>query len=186
MWPRCRLAAGLAQDPFSDRNDEAALFGRRNERAWRNETAARMMPSDQGLEADDTTADQGLRLVMQSKLLEIYRSPQLTLESAPVARTLVHLGGEEPHGAGAFGLRATHGGICIPDQSFDLRAVGRENRHSDAQRHPKLATFDLDVLHYSAKNVHHECFSRVRLGTGPGNQNEFVAADASHVGSLRR
>src|SRR5262245_66583625 len=123
MRPRRRLAASLAQDPFADRNDEAALFGRRNECAGSNEAAARMMPSDQRLEADDTPVDQGLRLVVQSKLLEVYGSPQITLERAPVARALVHLRGEEPDSAGAFSPRATHGSIGIPDQRFDLRTV---------------------------------------------------------------
>src|SRR5262245_65675820 len=122
-----------------------------------------MVPSDQRLEADDTPADQGLRLVMQSKLLEVDRGPQITLERAPVARALVHLRGKESHSAGAFGLRATHGGIRISNQRFDLGAVSREHRHSHAQRYAKLATFNLDVLGYSAENVHCECFSCHRL-----------------------
>src|SRR5262245_25384665 len=146
MRPRRRLAASLAQDPFADRNDEAALFGRWNKCAGSNEPAARMIPSHQRLEPDDAPVDQGLRLVVQSKLLEVYRSPQIPLERAPVARALVHLGGEEPDSAGALDLRTTHGSIRIPDQRFDLRAVGREDRHSDAQRHPKLATFGLDFI----------------------------------------
>jgi len=50
--PGGRLAAGLAQDPLAHFHDQAALFGERNEIAGRDETAHRMQPARQRLEAD--------------------------------------------------------------------------------------------------------------------------------------
>ena len=57
LRPRRRLAAGLAQDPFADRDDEAALLGERNEVAGRDQAALRMLPAHQRLEADDLAVD---------------------------------------------------------------------------------------------------------------------------------
>ena len=55
--------ASLARCPFADFADHAVLFGERDERARRHEAARRMIPTQQGLEAEHLSIDLSLRLV---------------------------------------------------------------------------------------------------------------------------
>jgi hypothetical protein len=71
--PRRCFAAGFTQDPFADRNDEAAFLGERNERIRGDPTAARVQPADQRLEADDFASGLRLRLIMHAQLAAIDR-----------------------------------------------------------------------------------------------------------------
>src|SRR5262249_23009583 len=49
--PGRKLAARLAERPFTDREDQSGLFGDRDELARRDETSLRMVPSDQSFKA---------------------------------------------------------------------------------------------------------------------------------------
>ncbi len=63
--PGRRLAAGGAQNPFAELDDDAALLGQRDEGAGRDHALARMMPAHQRLEAGDLAVDMRLRLIVQ-------------------------------------------------------------------------------------------------------------------------
>ncbi len=133
LRPGRRLAAGLAQDPFAHRDDQAALLGERNEGAGRDHAALRMLPAHQRLEADDLAVDARLRLVMQRQFAALDRRAQLLLQRAPLAQPLVHVGFEEAERAAPLRLGAIERGVGIGDQRVGVGAVGREDRDADAE-----------------------------------------------------
>jgi hypothetical protein len=49
----CQLPAGLAKDALADFQDQAGLFGHRDEIHGRNDYPAFLFPADQRLGADD-------------------------------------------------------------------------------------------------------------------------------------
>ena len=80
-FPGRALAAGLVQDPFVDRQDQARLFGQAQERAGRQQAALRVLPAQQRLDADDLVAAQiDLRLIVQHEFVARQRTAQLGLE----------------------------------------------------------------------------------------------------------
>ena len=58
LVPARRLAAGGAQHPFADLQDQAALLGDRDEDRRRDGAALGMLPAQQRLEADDLAGRQ--------------------------------------------------------------------------------------------------------------------------------
>src|SRR5262245_57040297 len=87
--PGRRLAAGLAQNPFPDLHDEAAVLGERNEGRGRDQPAFRMPPPYQRLEAHNLAADPRLRLVEQGELLVLDGRAELVLKRAALAQLVV-------------------------------------------------------------------------------------------------
>jgi hypothetical protein len=53
LRPTGRLTAGRAQNPFADLQDRTAVLRDRNENARRYVATGRMLPAQQGLEADN-------------------------------------------------------------------------------------------------------------------------------------
>src|SRR5207249_12187858 len=51
--PLLGLTAGLPQHPVLERDDQAVLFGHRNELGWRDQAALRMAPAREGFDAND-------------------------------------------------------------------------------------------------------------------------------------
>src|SRR5438046_966280 len=108
-WPRsmtartiladCLFLPGLlakAASILSLSNDQAALFGKRDEIAGRDEAAQRMHPARQRLEAGDLAGGNrgtggGLRLVVQRQLAVLDRDRKILVQHAAVADLLVHL-----------------------------------------------------------------------------------------------
>src|SRR4030095_12893476 len=69
LRPGRRFAAGLPQNPFADRDDQTALLDQRDKDIRRYDAAARMLPPDQRLEADDLASDQCQGLIVQDKFV---------------------------------------------------------------------------------------------------------------------
>src|SRR6185312_6222445 len=87
VLPRAALLAGLAQHAFADGQDQARLFGQRDEASRRDQALLRMLPAQQRFEADDAARLQArLRLVVHGQLVALERAPQRVLE----AEALVH------------------------------------------------------------------------------------------------
>ena len=64
-----RLAAGLAQDPAADRDDQARLLGERDEGVGADHAALGVMPAQQRLDAGDAAvAEAHDRLVVELEL----------------------------------------------------------------------------------------------------------------------
>ena len=68
--PALRLPTGRLQHPLSDRDDQSGLFGQRDEVTRWDHTHHRVLPTDQGLDADHALGVDGvLRLIMQHHAL---------------------------------------------------------------------------------------------------------------------
>ena len=109
--PGRRLAAGLAQDPFAHLDDQAAFFRDRDEVGGRNETAQRMHPARQRLEAGDLAggdgvAGGGLRLIVERQFAVLDGDREILVQHAAVADLLVHLRLEHVDGAARLLLGA--------------------------------------------------------------------------------
>src|SRR5215211_2947462 len=182
--PGCRLAAGFTQNPFADRDDEPALFRQRNEGVWRNVAAARMMPAQERLEADDLAADQGLRLVVQRELAVLDRRSQVVLEGAPLPQPLVHVGLEEPDGAASFLLGAVQGRVGIGQQRSRVAAVGRIDGNADTQIGAQAMTLDVEVVGDGREQALRQRFGSGWLRAFGRQDRKLVAADARQKGTL--
>src|SRR5262245_11721825 len=86
--PRGRLAASGSQNPFAERNDQAAFLGKRHEGAWRHQAVTRMMPARERLETGYLPVDMGLRLIVEVELAPGNRRVQVLLQSALFAQLL--------------------------------------------------------------------------------------------------
>ena len=81
--PGRRLAAGGAQNPFADLQDQAALFGDRDEDIGRDGAALGMLPAQQRLEAEDLAGRQVLlRLIGEAQFAARNRMQQIVLDDA--------------------------------------------------------------------------------------------------------
>ena len=107
LRPVGRVAAGSAQHPFAERNDEAGILGDGNEMGRRDLAVHRMLPADQGLGAALLLGGEvELRLVDHLEFLTTEREPQLMLDHAPALQRLVHALLEEAHALAAVALGA--------------------------------------------------------------------------------
>jgi hypothetical protein len=85
-------AAGFAQHPASDRNDQAAFLGNRNETLRQHQAPFRMLPAQQRFDAGDALAFKvDLGLVMQRELAAFERPPQITFDQLPLHGALVFM-----------------------------------------------------------------------------------------------
>src|ERR1035437_2155120 len=85
--PSGGLSARLAEDPPAQLEDEAALFGDRDELRGREQTALGVLPADQGLDAFDlAVGDRHDRLVEQPQLFAFDRAAQLSLDRESLQR----------------------------------------------------------------------------------------------------
>ena len=81
--PGLRLAAGLAQDPGTQRMDEAARLRHRHELAGQHQAALRVVPAHQRLDRGEAAAlEVELRLVVQHELAALERPAQLAARPA--------------------------------------------------------------------------------------------------------
>src|SRR6266852_128918 len=87
------------------------------------------------------------------------------LQRAPFSQPLVHFGGEEPDRPAAFGLCPIKSRVRITHQRHRVRAVGRENCHSDAKADPKLVACNIEVVCNDCKQALRERFGSRWLGT---------------------
>ena len=107
--PPLRLLAGFAKDPLADRHDQPRLLGDRDEIARLDRLAARTVPAQQRLRADDLLRrhlDHGL--IVQGELAALDRVAEAVLERHPLHRAGVHRRREELDQIRAGLLRAIH------------------------------------------------------------------------------
>ena len=69
LRPGCCFGAGLPQDPFTDRHDQASILGQRNEFGRQNLAELRMVPAQESFKAADfVTLEVDQRLVVEFEL----------------------------------------------------------------------------------------------------------------------
>ena len=139
------VAAGLAEQPASDGDDQPGLLGERHEVLRRDQPALGMRPADQRLEALDAAAgDVHDGQIVNAELLARQGVAQFRLQLEQVRSALPHLRvehcGMSPtlrfgavHRRGGIGKQVLHPGIC-----------GRARGDADADREGKLLCRNLE------------------------------------------
>lgn len=127
------LGAGRSQDPFAEFDDEAGIFGDRDEFGRRNRAALRMTPAQQRLAAGylvTAKIDNGLVVNLEAAIEE--RLAQIPMHGLPRLCACVHRRLEEAVGPPPAGLGAVHGQIGILDEFVQISAVAWSERDADA------------------------------------------------------
>src|SRR5690606_41989776 len=79
--PALELATGFVDHPFANANDQASLFGQRNEAVRHDQLARGMAPANQRLDTGDpAVVGRHARLVMQFEFFITQRTVQLHFE----------------------------------------------------------------------------------------------------------
>src|SRR5438105_1177685 len=91
-----------------------------------------MLPTEQGLEADDVAVDPRQRLIVKTQLVPRDGGCELVLDGAPLAQAVVHFDLEESRLAAAGGLGAVERGVGIVEQRGGIDAVGGKDGNADA------------------------------------------------------
>jgi hypothetical protein len=126
--PRCRVVAGLLQDPVAERHDQAGVFRDRNELVGADQSALRMTPAYQRLgPADALSPHVNDRLIVQLELAVRNRLAQIIFEGLLGVGGLDHLGLEQAEIIAPLGLRRIEREVCLLEQVSRVAAVLRAN-----------------------------------------------------------
>ena len=143
--PVARDAAGFAQHPFADRQDQAGLFRQRDEFTRAYHTLRRVRPADQGLEALQPVCTQVVkRLEVQFEPAIADREPQIEFHLAASARLLVERGFEEVMVGLAVALGTIQRKIGVLHQGNAVLTVAGCNGNADAGRTHRLMPTEID------------------------------------------
>src|SRR5688572_3829546 len=119
LFPRLDLAAGFAQDPLTDWNNEITLFSDGHELRRKNESSIWMPPTNERLRASDNAGFKiHFGLIVQYKFLSLQGTVQVFFDKPPLEGLSVHFLLEELVLVASEGLRMVHGGVCTLDQSL--------------------------------------------------------------------
>lgn len=182
--PGCRLAARFPQDPFADLDDQPVLLGKRNELIRRHEAPRRVVPAQQGLEADHLAIHPRLRLEIDQELVLLQCLSQIVLQQPAIAQLPVHLGLEQADPPPALAFGTIECCIGVGEQRGGIHAVVRIKRDADAEADMGKIVVDLELL---ADRLDQALGERQNLLTPDvvGHQDhELVAADTSDEGAV--
>ena len=131
--PGAQLSARLLEHPPADGHDQPGLLGHGNEVCGRNDAALRVVPADQGLEADDPS---GLelhdRLVEKLKLIPFDRQAKIVLRLQSSYGLSVHGLVEDLVAGLACRLGSVHGRVGVAQYVLGTLVSGRAQRNADA------------------------------------------------------
>src|SRR3954471_22526353 len=112
-WPSARPA----DDPFADRDDQAAVLGDRHEASGGDHAVHRVLPAQQRLDAEQAAVvERDLGLVVQRELAAGERVAQPGLELEPLDRPGAQQLVEDLEACLAVPLGVVHGGVGVADQ----------------------------------------------------------------------
>src|SRR5271163_2201845 len=145
--PRLRRGAGCSEHPLAQRQDEAILFGQRDELGGRDRADFRVIPAQEGLvSANLAGGDRHLHLVVDLELLILERLPQFVSQHAPRPHRLVHRRLAKADRLVQFRFGAVHGQISVAYQYFrNGRIVGIDG-DADAGAGRNLVIIQADRL----------------------------------------
>src|SRR5690606_21712936 len=146
LGPLARDRAGFVQDPVAERGDQAGFLGHGHEDLGRDPAAARMVPAEQRLEADDLAfAGIDHRLVVDAETLAAgERAAQLRLEHRAQLDALVHRLGEEAIAVAAFVLRAVERDVGLAHEFGAVGSVFGRDGDADADADVSLVAGNLE------------------------------------------
>ncbi len=166
--PIARLGAGAPQHQCAERDDEADLFGERDEFGRHHEAARRVSPSRESLEAADAVFDEIVdRLIMDLEFVPLERIAQVEFERTPRLQPSIHLGLEEAPGSAPVGLGPIERDVRVLEQRAARGAVSRRQRNADARA-------DRDSVAGDVVGGAQDFVGAIDLGLHDG---EFVAAE---------
>ena len=180
VLPQPRLARGLAQRPFGQRQDQPRFLGQRNEVAGRHQLVA-ALPAHQRLGADHARrAHVDHRLVVQHQLVALDGLVQRAFQLELLAPAAGQLRAVDGRGVLALRLDREHGHVGIAHQVGHRAAVAREDGDAHAGGDEAfLPAHQHRVAHHFQDAVGHAL--RVALVADLGQQrDELVAAQAAH------
>ena len=170
-------AAGFAQHPAAQRDNDVTLFGQGDEGVRPQQPFLRMLPAQQGLDCDDAqVAEAVARLVVQLEFLVAQGSPHVVLQLAAVLDLLVHFGSEIAPGALAVGLGLVQGDIGAADQLAGIEALGTGLGDSDAGANMEGLAIEGDRLLQQADQARTETVDLAAVVHAAEHQEELVAA----------
>jgi len=174
--PGCELRAGGCQNPLANRDDQTGILSQRNEVAGRDQTMLRMLPSHEGLGAEDPTPGVDLRLIVEEELVLLQRQVQILLELPPVPGCLIHACRKELNVVASSRLGVIHRRVGVAHQQFDRVTVTGEDGDTDARGRVHGLTIDLVRLRQRVQNLGRHAFGGD--GVGPRkDDDELVAAE---------
>ena len=117
--PLLHLAAGFKQHPAPDGDDAAGLFGDGDEFIGRDQSALRMLPADQRLEACQPPGfERHDGLILNEELAAINGAAQVGFQLQHVDGVRVHAFVEDDVARFAEELRLIHGGVGVAQKIF--------------------------------------------------------------------
>ena len=160
-WPAGRPRAG----PSGQRHDQPGLLGERDELAGSEQSARRVLPANERLEAGDAAQVQVHdRLVVQDQFLVLDRPLELLAAVEPGEGVDVHVVGVDGEAVRARGLRRVHGEVGVAQQVV----AGRRGR--DADRSAQVQALALEHHRrgeHLEEAVHERLADRRRRARGP-------------------
>ena len=177
--PTGQVLARLLEYPCTDRNDQAGLLGDGDEVSRNDQTVVRVLPPQQGLDADHQAGRQvDDRLVLNGELVVFERSIQRRscreASFGDVAQRVIEQLDTAP--AALFG--AVHGCVGVAQQTLGRRITGGDG-DAEAGRDAQLVTGDVAR---AAERLEHAFADAFGLESRDivTHDDELVAADPRH------
>ena len=131
--PARELAAGLAQHPAPERDDQPALLGDGDERAGEHDALARVAPAHERLDPDDPAlVEVDERLVVELELVALERVAEVVLELEALGHAPADGGVEELVARAAVVLGALHRGVGVAHERLGVVAAPVGDGDADA------------------------------------------------------
>ena len=145
--PAFQLATGFGQDPVTDLHHQPQFFQHRNEVVWRHQSASRVLPAQQGLDAGQALAVAGkLRLVMQDEFVLFQGMAQVAFQFQALQGAGVHVRLIELEVVLAALLGVVHRRVGIFHQVTELIAILWAQGDADTGRDEKFAALEDERL----------------------------------------
>ena len=183
--PAHELAARFVEHKFTERPDQARLFGDFDELHRRHDAPARVAPAHQRLGGDADAADQVDDGLVDDKQLAFEQCPaQPVLHAAPPFGALLHRGLEDTEACAAVALGFAHRDARVLQQRIGVgtRRCVHHDAHAGADMHQLSA--DAVRLAQRVQQALRDGLRVVGMAQPFEHNDEFVATQA-RSGSLR-
>ncbi|MNZ67939.1 hypothetical protein D3C78_861970 [compost metagenome] len=177
--PFAQLPAGLVEYPLADGDDVAVLFGQRDELVRRDHAKFRMLPAQQGFDADHAViAVADLRLVDKEQLVARQRLAQVLFQFTASTHLAVDAGDVELVAVARAGLGQGHGLLGLLQQLLGAVAVFGEQGDADGGAQANLLVIQVERRFQVIEDALRQFCGLVGLFDSGLHQGELVATQA--------